>query len=884
MQILATKLHLPTLRANIVTRPRLFDLLNAGLLEQRKLTLISAPAGYGKTMMVSEWLQMLTRRSDNGESKVKTAWLSLDQTDNDLARFARYWLAAFQQAVPSLGHEAQLLLNHPQLPPVQIMLDQLLNDLSSLDVQVLMALDDYHLIHNPEIHEAVEYFLDHQPAWVHLIIITRADPPLPVARLRARGQLTEIRANTLRFTPEEAHQFFDSSLGSFLDANLLRSLEERTEGWVAGLHLAALALQHQADPAAFVETFRGSHRYVLDYLAEEVIRQQEEAVRDFLTKTSVLNRFTAESCCALTGREDSQALIQYLEQSNLFIIPLDDERRWYRYHHLFSDYLRSLLSKSEETALCQKASTWHEASGLVEEAVHYALASGDPNFSAGAIERALKKGDTWSGGNVTLLSSWLESLPQEVFGDRPELSLHASRILYLVGRLEQSEARIDQAERALDSEPKTPGVEQMYALVMLYRGAIASARGDFERAIEQTTLAQARLPAENHLAHARAFYSLGLAYDVAAQTGLAVENYMRSSQEARAAGVLFLVVNALGAAAQLQMKQAHFSQAVQTCQSALEVARDARIAPLGLIRTILGVVALERNDLQAASRFLEDGIALSRQGGLVEDVAFGLVSLARLHAYQNDIHGALKAMTEAQALMRAYGIPRMELLFSAYLARLHLFLGQKQEALQWVAKYQPVRTQSAREFEELTLARIFLATGDLDPVPGILQPVLEMASSAGRAQACIEVMLLLGMYHYARHDLPAAVDWLSNALNLAAPEGYVRIFLDEGGPVLDLLAKARHAAPEFVESLLRFYEPAGRHKPTPSELLPEPLSEQEIRVLSLIAAGKSNQEIAAELVITVGTAKWHVHNVLQKLGVNNRSRAIVHARELGLVP
>ncbi len=894
IRLLATKFHIPPWRAAALPRPRLLEQLTAGLRENRKLTLISAPAGYSKTTLVSSWLHQLAGEQGSRGAGEKSSpllpgssaplrfiWLSLDEADNDPARFLSYWLAAFQQVAESISEKIQPLLSLPplRLPPINVLLDELLNELAALEFPILLTLDDYHLITNPQIHQALDYFIDHQPAQIHLVLTTRADPPLPLARLRARGQMTEIRARDLRFTPEEERRFFELSLNLALAEDSLRALDERTEGWAVGLQLAGLALQNQSDALRqrFIETFRGSHRYVLDYLAEEVIRQQGEEIRAFLTQTSILDRFNADLCSALTGRADAQAVIAHLEQVNLFIVPLDDERIWYRYHHLFADYLRTLLSQPEQSELNKKAAAWHEANDLPVEAVQYALASADAEFAADVIERALINNSIWSGGNLALLSAWLDALPPPAFHGRPQLSLNAAHILYLSGRFELAEERLAQTEQALRS---TPDAEQMLALAKLYRGSIAAVRGQARQAIEQITFAQARLPQGDHLAHARAFFSLGLAYQLSDQTERAVQNYLQSSDEAAAAGVLFLAIHARCAAAQVQITQGRLHLAEQSCRQAIQLAEGVRLPPLGLAWIVLGGIALERNDLAAAERLLQDGIALARQGGLMDDVVVGLAFLARLRAHltPGDKTGVLAAIQEVQAIIRGYGVERMDILAAAHLARLQLFMGQQQAAVQWAAVYQAVRGESRREFEELTLARILLATGQLDPLPAILQPLLEKATAAGQGQTCIEVMLLLGLFHQARQDPQAALEWLGQSLRLAAPEGYARLFLDEGQPLLDLLPKARQAAPEFVDTLLGM----SQSKSEALAALPDPLSEQELRVLHLIVAGKSNQEIAAELVISVGTAKWHVHNILQKLGVSNRPQAIARARALGL--
>jgi LuxR family maltose regulon positive regulatory protein len=870
-RILETKFHTPLWRSDGVIRPRLLDQLQAGLIEQRKLTLVSAPAGYGKTTLITSWLYSFTESTPN-------IWLSLEKSDNEPARFLSYWATAWNRIHDLPLENIQDLLDMPQLPPFQNILDEVINPLAQLEEPGILVLDDYHTITNSLIHEMLEYFLEHQPHQTHLVIITRSDPPLPLARLRARRQMGEIRASDLRFTEEEAGHFFNQSMQLMLEEEDIHSLEMRTEGWAVGLQLAALALKNLPDPQNFVETFRGSHRFVLDYLAEEVIRQQGKGVREFLIQTSILERFNAESCEALTGYTDSQGLLSELEQANLFLIPLDDERVWYRYHHLFADYLRTELSKTETEKLYRKAALWHEQNDLLAEAVQYAIASDDLEFLADVIDRGLKKDTIWSGGNLTLYATWLDALPPQAFQRLPALSLNASHILYLLGRFDLAEEQIDQAEKTLHDLPVSEK-EQMLTLASLYRGAIASVRGDTRQAIERITFAQERLPQEHHLQHARAFFSLGLAYELSGQTALAVQNYLKSSEEAQTAEVLFLAIHALGAAAQVQISQGQLYQAEQALQQAIQIAGGKRLPPLGLAESILGSIALERNDLASAEEFLQNGIALSRLGGLIDDVILGLSYLARLYAYQRRVSSAFDAIQEANAIIQGYGVERMSMLAAAHIANLQLYTGQEGAATRWAVEYQAVRADQQHEFADLTLVRVLLKTGDRENVPSILDPLIKQGQDQGRFRTGMEAMILMALFLRAENDISSAVDWLSQALQLAAPEGFIRIFLDEGTAMLDLLPKARQAAPELVDAILGSLQ--AESGKSPLDQLPDPLSEQESRVLDLIVAGKTNREIADELVISVGTAKWHVHNILQKLGVSNRSQAIARARELG---
>ncbi len=877
--LLTTKFHIPLRRPGLIERPRLLKELQRGLDEHHKLILISAPAGYGKTTLIADWINNLQHEM-NGP-KIKISWLSLDEADNEPRRFLHYFLTAFQQADKSLGAILQGMLQLPNLPPLPILLNHLLNDLAETNIPRVLVIDDYHCIINPEIHAALAHFLEHQPASTHLVLTTRTDPPLLLARFRARRQMTEIRSRDLRFSLHESRTFF--CLANLpLTENALNDLDERTEGWAAGIQLAALALQYQPNPAAFIKSFRGSHRYVLDYLAEEVLQQQSEEMRLFLVQTSPLARFNAELCNTLTGREDSQLLITQLELANLFIIPLDNNRIWYRYHHLFADYLRSLLSKPELTALYQKAAIWHEENGLTSEAVHYALACDKHNFATRIIENALEKNSTWSDGNLGQLVAWLEASPQDAFKSRPRLGLHAARAFYLQGLFTRAEEYLTQAEHYLQTQPETDDTKQLLAIANLHRGAIASVRGEFHKVLALVPAAQSCIPPENNLVHARAFFSLGIAHENAGNIGHAVENYLRASKEARTAGVSFLAVNSLCSAAQAQIQQGFLRLAEQTCQDAIHLVGGTRIPPLGLAWVILGTLALERNDLSSAENYLIDGITLSRQGELRADLITGLFSLGLLKTYHGDQTGMQAVMNEALSVIRSIDIPRIEQLAYARIARYQHFLGQSEAAFRWADEYQSRRAEAPDEFADLTLVRILLSSGDLERISSILPPIMEKAKVSGRWQAVIETMLLLGLYHHARGETATALELIKKALKLAAPEGYLRLFLDEGRTLLNLLPKVRFIAPNLVDAILSSNLDESGVFSKPLDRLTDPLTGQEIRVLKLIVAGKSNTEIAAELVISVGTAKWHVHNVLQKLGVGNRPQAIARARELGI--
>lgn len=874
--LLKTKLHIPDRRPDMVPRSLLIKRLNDNLL--RKLTLITAPAGYGKTNLAAEWVQAI-QSEDNSDHRI--TWLSLNEADSEPIHFLAYLIAALQQAAPEVGGDFQGLFEMSQVPPINSILSELINDIAGLEYPIMLVLDDYHTISNLEIHDALRYFVENQPHQMHLVITTREDPPLPLSRLRARGEMAEIRMQDLRFSLDEARLFFSQSMKLNLESELISVLEARTEGWIAGLQLAGFVLKSQSDRQAFVDTFSGSHRYVLDYLADEVLRSQDHEVRQFLTQTSILKQFNTDVCQAITGNPNSRSILEQLEQTNMFIVPLDHERVWYRYHHLFADFLLTELSKAEAIELYKRAAAWHEANDMAFEAVAYALDSNDPDFMADMIDRALQQETIWSSGNLVLYSSWLEKLPDQVFTNRPQLSLNTAFVWYLSGRFDDATQLIDQAENDLATQPTSPETENLLALVALYRGSIAAVHGHVEQTIEQVTYAQSRLPKKNHLAHARAHFSLGLAYELSGKTDDAAENFLQASDKAQRANVLHLAIHARCSAAQVFIVQGRLALAEQACRTAIDLAEGQRFPPLGYALSILGGIALERNDLNTAEQLLKEGLDLSRQGALSDHVIAGLAFYIHLTVCQDNRAEFLNVVENINAIIKGYGIDRVYSVVAAYYARMQMFFGERQATEQWAKQYIASKPESPHEYAELTLARYLIMSGDVETVPLLLQPLLEAAQTARRFRSSMEIMLLFARYYQDQGDIPTALEWLRQALEIAAPEGFIRIFLDEA-PVLGLLPQVRESAPELVDAILGQIQSTGGGEKPDQAHLDEPLTDQELSVLALIVDGKTNQQIADELVITVGTAKWHVHNILQKLGVNNRTQATIRAKELGL--
>ena len=877
--LLKTKLHIPLRRPDSVPRSLLIRQLNERI--QRKLTLLIAPPGYGKTTLASEWIHSLQSETAEAIPDNRITWLSLEEADSEPIRFLSYVIAALQQVAPEVGGSALSLFEMAQSPPINNVLNELINDIAGLDYRIMLVLDDYHVISHPEIHEALRYLVEHQPHQMHLVITSREDPPLPLPRLRARGEMVELRMHDLCFSLDETAQFFSRSMKLDLALEVTEALEVRTEGWIAGLQLAGFVLKNKPDHRAFMDTFSGSHHYVLDYLTDEVLHSQDEDVRQFLVQTAILNRFNADICQAVTGNLNSQFILEQLEQTNLFIVPLDHERVWYRYHRLFADSLLTELSKAEASELYKKASAWHEANDMIFEAVAYALDSADPEFMADKIDVAFQQETIWSSGNLVLYSSWLEKLPSQVFASRPHLSLNAAFVLYLSGRFNEALDLIAVAESDLAARTASPEVENLLALVALYRGSIAAVRGDLEQSIELITYAQSHLPRANHIAHARAYFSLGLANELSGQADDAAKNFLRASDRAQSAGVLHLAVQARCSAAQVLIDQGQLHLAEQACHTAIDLAEGQRFPPLGIALSILGGIALERNDLASAEQYLHEGMALSRQGMLLDHVIAGMAFYVHLTVCQGNTAEFLNAFDEVNAIIEGYGIERIYAIAAAYRARMQLFLADRQSVEEWAKAYQAGRPDSSFEYAELTWVRYLLMSGDTEDVPSILQSLLDDASREGRFRAGMEIKLLLSRYFQDTGDIPTALKWLSDALEIAAPEGYIRLFLDEA-PVLELLPQVRETAPDLVGVILGQQKLADEAEKPPQIQLIEPLTDQELNILALIVGGKTNQQIADELVITLGTAKWHVHNILQKLNVNNRTQATIRAQELGL--
>ncbi len=897
--LLQTKLYRPAPRPDLVPRARLRERLVAGLWTGnafgRKLTLIAAPAGFGKTTLILDFGFSILDAAEP-QSKIenlKSSWLALDEADNDPARFLRYLVAAIQSALPDVGRAIPPLLEIGALPALEEALVALINEIAAADAPVILTLDDYHLIQSAEIEHLMTLLLDHQPPNLHLVIASRVDPALPLTRLRARGQLLELRARDLRFTEAEAAAFLTQTMGLDLPPAWIAALEARTEGWIAGLQLAALSLQGHDAPAAFIQAFSGSHRYVIDYLVDEVLRHQPPDIRDFLVQTAILERLCASLCDAILEDANSQAVLENLERANLFLIPLDDRRQWYRYHHLFADSLRATLDPAQQAALHRRAAEWFAAHNLPVEAVQHARATGDLAFMAAMIERAVQQPSAWSGGQLGTLVSWLDALPDAMLDAYPALMLHVSRAFYLSGRIVQSERLLERAIQALQGRDDE-AAHTLLAQADIYRGALAVIQGDPHRAIAWVEAGLTRLPETAQHARARAFDVLGTAYQHSGDVRQAERYFLQAGALAQAAGVAYLAINARCEAAQMQMLQDRLTEAAQTCEEALRVS-STPIPPQGLAWTFLGEIARERNELAAAEQCLQQGLALAQQGGLTDDVVMALGFLAWVKHNQGDVAGAQQLFAQFMRLIHTYQVPWLMQRAAAQQARFDLAQGRLDAARAWARAYQEARAAQTvaymRDAEDLTLARVLLAEGEIRRAHAILETVIAEAQAAGRMRRVIEAQILAALAFHREGCMAEATRALRQAITAAAPERWLRLFLDEGDWLAAWLPHVRDAAPAFVDELLTRLPSAPVAPPTsapppaatPLPIPGETLSEREMEILRLLAEGRSNQEIGQTLYIGVGTVKWYLTHLYDKLDVSNRTQAVARARELGLL-
>jgi LuxR family maltose regulon positive regulatory protein len=893
--LLETKLHVPRGRRGLVARPGLGECLSRGV--ESALTLVSAPAGFGKTTLLTEWL---VTAPEQGRS---VAWLSLDPRDNDPAVFWTYIVAALQAVEPGVGAGARSLLQSPQSPSEAI-LSSLLNDLSGVPHDVVLILDDYHVIEAPDVQDGMTFLLDHLPPHVHLVIATRADPALPLARLRARGELVEIRVADLRFTGEEAATYLEQVMGLVLTAGDVEALEGRTEGWIAALQLAALSMQGREDVAGFIAGFAGDDRYIVDYLVEEVLQRQSDRVRNFLLQTSVLGRLDGALCDAVTGQDGGKAMLEALDRANLFLVPLDDRRRWYRYHHLFADVLRARLSDEQPERvreLHRRAGYWCEQNGAPAEAIEHALDGGDFERAAALIELATPA--LRQARQEATLRRWLEALPEELFRARPVLTIGYVGSLMSRGELEGVEQRLVDAERWVDAagHPSGSGQEMIVAdpagyrglpsTVAMYRAGQALILGDVAGTMTHARRALDLAAEDDHLARGAPAALLGLAYWTGGHLDEARRWYADAMASLATAGYHSDVLGGALVLADIAIAQGRLREAMSTFERGLQRAGQADPPLRGAADMHVGMSQLlyERHELDAASAQLLISRELGEHAGLPQNRYRWRVAMARIRAAEGDPGAALGLLDEAERLYVGDFSPEVRPV-AALRARLWVVQGKWAEALFW-ARQRGLAVDDElsylHEFEHLTLARALVARFRADRVTptfmegtALLERLLRAAQQGGRAGSVIDVSVVQALAQQAQGDLPAALATLRRALTLAEPEGYVRIFVDEGPAMAVLLrAVAKHGnGGSYVRRLLAAFEGGA---PLHQELV-DPLSVRELDVLRLLLTDLDGPDIARELVVSLNTVRTHTKNIYAKLGVNNRRAAVRRAGELGL--
>jgi LuxR family maltose regulon positive regulatory protein len=893
--LLATKMFLPSPVKNLVLRPRLLEKLSEGLQSGCRLTLVSAPAGFGKTTLVSTWVTSLLKAADYPP----VAWLSLDEGDNDPAIFWTYLITTLQNSQAGLGAQALSLLQVAAPLDLKGVLALLVNSLVGLTRPFVLILDDYHLIRNGEIHKSLSDFIEHFPAQFHLLILSRTDPPLPLALLRGRGHLVEVRLAELRFSNEEAMLYLNEGMKLALPAQAVDTLNTKTEGWAAGLQMAGISIQGRQDPAPFIQTFSGSNRYVLDYLTDEILDRQPDEVRQFLLHTAVLDKLCGPLCDAvLGGPSDSRARLEQLERANLFLLPLDQERLWYRYHHLFADLLRSKLVQSEPgllPVLQKRAAQWCEANGMLEEAVTYTHAAQDQAGLVRLIEQNIMS--MMRAGRMVTLGHWVRLVPEDLVLNRPWLCLLSGWLLVGKAEFERGAVYLDRAEEMVRQGMAGNEAGEIQGIIYALRTQVFENRGDIQGTIETAQHALERMDPGNMLTRASVDYSLGRAYYASGDLDRADQvwsEFLRISLQAGSHSIYAII---MGIRSNLVGVQGKLQEAIQINRQAIEymLANDiSRFFLSGNPYLGLGVLSLQRNDLVEADQHIGEGMQLNRGWGNLNAIAIGLCYQARLRIAQGELEAAWTCLHEVEEINRRYR-PYFEVR-NHYLAgctRGYLAKGEIETAARLVKELGPGSDDPlsfAHEQDHITLARVLVAQGSCTEAEGLLSRLAEAARVGRRIGRLVEILALQAVALSLLGRGADAVQTLETCLSLAEPEGYVRVFIDEGESMAKLLEGAaqygKHA--KYARQLLAAFSGASLQLPAPgfpdrSLSLMEPLSGRELEVLRLIAAGLANKQIAQRLCISVRTVKYHTTNIYTKLEVDGRAQAIIRAREFRLL-
>ncbi len=891
--LLKTKLYRPFVRPGLVLRPNLARRLDEGL--HSRLTVVSAPAGYGKTTFVSAWAAACPS---------PVAWLSLeDKDDNDPARFLSYLIAAAQTIQPGLGQEILSLLPSPQPPAIRDLLSNLINALDGIQERFVLVLDDYHLITSPEIHQAITFLIEHQPPRMNLILITRIDPPLPLSHLRGRGQLTELRQADLRFSEEETHAFLKYGAGIELSLGEERILLDRTEGWAAGLQIAVLSMQKKSDISAFITRFGGSHEYIVDYFASEILTGLPEPVKAFLIKTSFLEPLCGPLCNAVTGQTDGQQMLERLQAENLFLIPLDDEHTWYRYHPLFADFLQKNLKQGypgDLPDLHLHASRWFEQNAFQHQAVEHAFLAGDTRRAARLLEdiadSALARGEhLWMLKNI-------EQLPEAQMEEHLRLRILRAAIFTSTGALPKAEEALGPIEAFLTAHAASlPDQEYGLGRAVALRAMIAILRGDVNGARRDAQLALEKLSRGTRREapwRADSLLVLGLAAIVSGDLMEARQNLALALEDAKLAGNPFTFLDVSAYQVEVLWSQGSLNEAMALCEEGLLFidTHNLGLAPMSsalLLRRCL--LCCERYEIGQAENFLNRGMDLIRRGGDPSVQAWADYINIFYWIARGDLPAAAASAQEAVRLPQFSELPaRVASGISALQALIWVRQGRLDEAEQFLKK-RGIRAGGAVRYpfhrEYLSLAALLIAKGDLHAAESLLESMIGWAEATKQYRTLICARVLQSLAYAELKNTQKALHSLALALDMAEPEGYFQAILEVGRPVLPLLyaavQKGVHA--EFATRLLDVFketrpdlmEKSDTQKRQPDNLTP--LRPREVEVLKLVADGQTNKEIAQELQISLRTVKFHMTCILTKLGVDNRLQAVAKAKILGIV-
>lgn len=884
--LLNTKLFIPPPNPRRIARPTLIDQLNSAARPGVKLILVSAPPGFGKTTLLSEWVSQLQ------DSVV--GWLSIDEADNQPVRFLEYLCAAIQSSNPELGKTTAVLLKSP-IPtgadlPLTTIAATFINDLAASNQSITLVLDDYHLIESQEIHALLGFLIEKLPPLTRFVIATRSDPPFPLPRFRARGQIFELRAQDLRFNTSEMAAFLHLISGLDLPSATLRELEQQTEGWIAGLQLIALSTQGKRDLTSLLEALHGSNRYILDYLIDEVLELQPPHIVDFLLRTSILKRMSAPLCTAVSDNADAQKILNQLELANLFIVPLDSNREWYRYYHLFAEFLRNRLhhlsieqQKPLERELHMKACLWYRDHGFQNEAVEHALLAKDYQLAADILE-VIHKSLIFPGTNREIIH-WLQQIPEDCFLTRPRLCLTEAWAYLFTSQQDVVQQRVNQALAQLNLNSQ---IEGEAATILAYRSIL---NNDFPQAILFSETALQKLPESEEFLRTNVLLNLGMAYENSGFLAKAIQFYQQAYQLSLPTANQMLITSTGSQLADAIYAQGRLTEAVRIYQQILQqFGESSHKFPLAAMAySRLAQIYYEWNDLESAEKYVQTTIELGQQWESVDIRSIGLIFLAKIRLAQNDYEEARRLILQAEQTSRE-GIvlsPPSTLVASAQIARVMLALGEKESVQVWIKNFQPEDTAVWDFFKELevaTWARIQFAQGNAAEVLPLLESQLQAALSHGYGAQVVELWALKALCLDAQGRKNEAIIVLSQALDAGRDEKYTRTFVDEGAPMAKLLQRAleKGAQLEYTQYLLSLFPHASSQAISPIEMV-EPLSDREIEVLRLIASGCSNQEIAERLFVAVSTIKTHINNVYGKLGVRTRLQAVERARQQKLI-